>query len=195
MKSVREEIEALPEPKRSRMRAFYDDDEWKYSWELNGRPFQIEPQSDDWRVWTIIAPPKSGKSYAGEHWVIQKFVHDHEGSGLCLFAHPQSVHMSYKPAFMAADMWQGYFEYRNEGDVFYEMKDVTSGKTLTFADYAQFERGHFKGTAYDFIWGDELLDPTKVITENPQTKKFLFTHPTKVPEGSTISRAGDPRAF
>jgi hypothetical protein len=196
MKTLRQQIEALPEPERSARRAFYDDDEWNYSWELNAYPFQIEPASSDWKYWTIVAPPNSGKSYAGEYWAWNKFFN--LANVLCIFSGGgYEMDLSFKRFMNTAELWSGHFDYdRIDGvERAVSIRDRSSKRSLRGMSEDAFLRGAARGMMFDYVWADEVFDAAEIAKEYPMAEKYLFTQPTKLHPDTIVSRAGDGRTF
>lgn len=196
MQTLRQKIEALPEPERSARRAFYTDDEWEFGWDLNAYPFQIEPATDDWKIWTIIAGPGTGKSYAGEHWAWEKFF-DKRANVLCLFQSRESVDDHFATFFQRGEMWSGHFEHSLRDEVYTQrhLRDVTTRNMMTCAVNNARHDPSQEGVIYDYIWADEVLDAEQVVDTYPRAAKFLFTQPTRLHPDTLLSRAGDGRTY
>ena len=194
MQTLRQQIEALPEQERSRRKSFYSDDEWDVSWELNARPFQIEPPSDDWRTWTILGGRRVGKTYAGEHWAIEKYFNEYK-SVLCLIGHSDQTQLTFKPMFRYADLFPGEFDIDSSGHPHtYRIRD-RSGTVMMIGSESFYKPENFRGMKFDYIWGDEIFNAQEIVDHNPLTTRFLFTEPTKLPTDTIISRAGDVRTM
>jgi hypothetical protein len=85
--SLRQRVEALPPEQRELAMSLYTEVEWRNRWDLNAWPHQIPPQDDEWRVWTIIGPPATGKTTAGIMWVKSLLDSSHDvGPGREIFA-------------------------------------------------------------------------------------------------------------
>ncbi|UDL16348.1 terminase large subunit [Microbacterium phage Zooman] len=194
MQTLKQQIEALAEPQRSTRRAFYTDDEWENSWELNALPFQIEPQSDDWKIWTIIAPPKAGKTWAGEYWVKEKFFRDQKDV-LCLFSSPQEVQKEAQHFASLTENWSGFKTYFTPEDYIQILYNQFCDRTLVFASVDVLRRGALRGMKPEYLWADEIEDANEVVQNFPFTERFLFTQPTKLHPDTIISRAGDGRTY
>lgn len=189
MQTLKQQIEALPEPERSARRAFYSDDEWEDSWELNAYPFQIEPATEDWRVWTIIAGRKAGKSWAGEHWAWEKFFEARKNV-LCIFSNDDERKDAFRTFFQLADLWQGHFD-----TTMHSVYDIKEGTKLTTVTEDMWKNGKTRGSHFDYIWADEVFAATPIVHDFPHATRFLFTEPVKPHNETIISRAGDGRSF
>lgn len=194
MQSLKQQIEALGEPERSIRRAFYTDEEWENAWELHALPFQVEPPSDDWKIWTIIAPPKTGKSWAGEHWAWEKHFRDREDV-LCIFSDLEQVKKHYHTFFQLADMWQHHDYHSTPEDYMQILHDKTTGRSLICASEKVLRAGNLRGMRPKYIWADEVENAEEVVQNFPLTERFLFTQPTKLHPDTIISRAGDGRTY
>lgn len=194
LQSLRQQIDALPEPDRSKRRAFYTDEEWEHAWELNARPFQIRPESPDSRIWSIIGGRRVGKSWAGEHYVIENYVEEHK-SVLGVFYHQQAMMKSFQPLFQYTEMFAGEFETKREGDAIISMKDLRLGTGLLFMTESSWAKRGTRGQRWDFIWGDEVTNAIPIVEQNHMTPEFLFTEPAKLHPDTLVSRAGDGRTY
>lgn len=193
--SVRSRVEALSEPERSARLRLYSEEDWDIKWELNAWPHQLAPSGDDWKAWTVIGPPGSGKTIAGYMWARSKF-YDVESSYdiLAIFRHPKDVERI------------GRMFYRELGDRGIE-KDFDLSTTYTrirfeernplsrptrlhlVAESEVTEGTYLRGREYDYIWADEIEDARMLMYQQPTTKQFAFTGPTRLPDDTLLSRA------
>ncbi|URP22152.1 terminase large subunit [Microbacterium phage Big4] len=194
MQTLKQQIEALGEPQRSIKRGFYTDDEWENSWELNALPFQIEPQSDDWKIWTIIAPPKAGKTWAGEHWSWEKFLRE-KSDVLCLFSTPGEVQREFKRFVALSEEWTIFRAHSTPEDYMQILQNQASNRTLICASMNVLRQGVLRGMKPEYVWADEVEDAIEIVQNFPFTERFLFTQPTKLHPDTIISRAGDGRTY
>lgn len=196
MLSLKQEILSLPPEEREARRAFYSDEEWD-SWELNAYPFQLEPLSDDWTVWTIIAPRRTGKTTAGEHWALEK--HQREKANvLCIFRDRKAIEPTLERFIEAleASATDRYVKRSTPADYLQVLYNSDQGTSLICASEQMVRGDSLRGlNRFDYVWADEVMDADVIRARiPPPTKKFLFTQPTRLSPDTIISRAGDPRA-
>lgn len=191
MRTLKQEILELPPKERDARRAFYSDDEWENSWELNAFPFQIEPVFEDWTVWTILAPPRQGKTFAGEHWAWEK--HMEQGSNvLCIFRDRIAIEPS-RDNFMRMASHPISERKTSYGKI---LSSLHTDSTLICTSEATVRDGGIRGLNIHYVWADEIRDATPIVRElSPTVKKFLFTQPLKLCKDTVISRAGDSRTL
>lgn len=189
--TLKQRIEALPEPERAARRALYSDSDWEGLWELNAYPHQIPPMDNDWKSWTVIGPPNSGKTWAGMAWVMEKFVtgtnpttilalfhHQHAPGAAARFIHGQTV---VKDAALTN---------LQSSPVLYS---PVMGNKIIFDIQSNSQR--HVASNIDYVWADEIASAPDIMAVFPFVKQFVFTNPAKLPANTRISRAGEPRAL
>lgn len=191
--SIRERIEALPEPERSARRLLYSDYAWEHAWELNAWPHQIPPIGDDWTSWTVLGSRAQGKTTAGFKWMEQKLIPRSEKTMLVVLGYRKDMprisamfSSSITEAGLATDFT---FNKKHTGDRF----ESLSPKCILDIVPAPASDGYwqFPRTNYDYIWADEISDATILMQTFPLTKQFVFTQPTKLPKQTILSLARD----
>lgn len=189
--TLRQRIEALPEPEYLARRAMYSDQEWERSWALQAYPHQLPPLGDDWRAWTVIGGPGTGKTVAGMRWVEAKLENNHPCRILIV---TPSGHMNNLETRVRDDL---HHRRGTEWELLFTSGEIRVQWGTRIVRFVSEENAHrdLQGGFFDYIWGDEIFDAQEIINRAPRTQQFCFTEPTKLPTETMLSRAGGPRVL
>src|SRR6478609_1392989 len=176
--TLRQQIEALPEPERSARRAFYTEAEWN-SWELNAFPHQLPPLSNDWMIWSITGGRRTGKTTAGVKWAANALSYNQHVGVVTYYANQIE---SLVGLFMREHDLR-YMPFKGSHSVRLELKKGQGA--IDIHPWRPSDRGGMlRGHDYTYLWGDELGDPGEIIQETDHSvMQYCFTSPARIPEG------------
>lgn len=197
--TLRQRVEALPEPERSARWMLHTDKEWEEEWELNAYPHQIPPIGDDWHVWTVIGSRRVGKTMAGYKWMESKFLYSSPNDAMKFLILTHHKHDMDRIRKMLYDKLLSMgiineFHIRTNGDhTSFEVSSTRQKLTMMSIaeDRSQVGAYRLMGTHYDYVWADEIQDADMLVRQLHTAKKFVFTQPTKLPAETLLSRAYD----
>lgn len=184
--TLKQRILAMPPGEAEALRAFYSDYDWENSIEVNGFPHQIPPEGD-WRSWTVIGPPGTGKSFAGMHWIIS--VSDVSTTIAIVTRTRHEGHEVWQALVKTIRDLGRLGEYQIESD---RITHVPNNLRLFFFDEKNLQGA--RGLKVHYVWADNVTDATIIRREFPTAHRFLFTGPVKLDPETIVSRAGDKRA-
>lgn len=180
------QIEALPERERAARRLFYTDTEWDSLWELQALPYQLPP-AGGWDSWTVIAPPRLGKTRAGFEWMLERHKQAETGEhNIILIAHkscvsdvalvfyerlkdidPDGVETSVEPP--------NWYRFRKSN---HAITDIYPAQALS----------SLRGYNPRHVWADEVFDAQAIRDAFPLAKKFCFTGPTRLDQETIVTK-------
>lgn len=194
--SLKDRIQSLPEPERSARRAFYSNEEWYTSWELNAWPHQLPPVSDQWTSWTIIGSRRTGKTEAGYQWSKEQFLSGNNVLGV--FQHKgvlEDVTYRLWGELRALPAVENSTDFSLKGMETSAPRLKLNGKIFSFVTVNGYNR-FSRGLSPDCIWADEVLDANIIVRDFADGKRrLLFTQPVKLDPDTMVSRAGDGRIY
>lgn len=188
METIRQQIEALPEPERTARKSLYTDAEWRALWELNAFPFQLPPKGG-WDSWTVIAPPRTGKTTAGLNWVHGLVTNNPDRHTYILIivrlieGRVRIAEALREKLFSSPNHTWEYNLEMKDGTIRYRERDMS----LEIEILPEREES-WRGLDPDYVWGDEVLDAEHIRRSFPFTKQFCFTNPTKLDSDTIVTR-------
>lgn len=186
--SLKSEILELPEPERTNRKELYTPDEWRNCWELNAWPHQLEPTDPEWRVWTVIGPPKTGKTLAGRNWVIGRFL-SRPGIYMCIVGDGEEVDFVNS---LISRLHPTKYEQHSIDKPLAIKITIDSGHKIYIAPAASWPE--LSSQPVQYLWADDVVDAEDIInTSWGGIRRYVFTNPTRLAPGTEVSRAGDKR--
>ncbi|QIG57813.1 terminase, helicase domain [Microbacterium phage PauloDiaboli] len=195
--SLRSRIESLPEPERSARRKLFTTQEW-HSWKLKAYDHQLPPQGDDWKIWTMIGPPRSGATRTGFEWALDKLVY-HPGPRvrvLGLMHHHKDVeYLDNRMWDELYRLWGGSrFRHQASGHAgmhaYFEDKGQPYNEVHFMSERAVGDHGTYaRDNKFDFVWADGIRDSEEVVRSYPNAHQFIFTNPDRLHPETLYSRA------
>ncbi len=180
------QIEALPERERAARRLFYTDDEWESLWELQALPYQLPP-AGEWDSWTVIAPPRLGKTRAGFEWMLERHLNADTGEhNIILIAHQSYVSdiaLVFYERLQDLDS-RGTSASMEPPNRYRFRKD--NGAITGIYPYQTIES--LRGFNPRHVWADEVFDAQAVRDMFPLTEKFCFTGPTRLDQATIVTK-------
>ncbi len=185
--TLKDRILAMPALSGAPLRAMYSDWEWEHDWRLNAYNHQL-PYHNEWRVWNMIGPPATGKTWTGEHWMQDKLIHMERDTHYLVILQTRKHADNYFDTLYTA---LGGFTTDETGFP----KSVNVNMTpngdewLEFPDYNSSLRvcsgptTRLYGLRADYVWADNVADATEYLPLFPMAKQFLFTNPIKLVDG------------
>lgn len=191
--SIRQRVDALPEPERSSRRMLHTDWEWNNLWSLNAWDHQLPPLGDDWKAWTLIGSRRCGKTIAGYKWLSDKLFAGTGSKLLAVTRYPTGLDILREWFYADTIKFGGSIEYKTQNRGGYTEITSPSGRTLHIVKERMAERDGWYTIPhrdYDYVWADEIESAPVLMDMLPRTHQFVFTGPTKLPEETLLSRAG-----
>lgn len=180
--SLRQRVEALPPEQRELAMSLYTEVEWRNRWDLNAWPHQLPPQDDEWRIWTIIGPPATGKTTAGMMWVksLLDSLHDiRPWREIFALLPTQAEQARISKLFVEEYDRDGRLNDLAKIENLGVMIRIThqNSNRIHFGSHHDFNSLRGWGTPGAYIWADEAYDARDLHDFMPFAHKYVFTGP------------------
>lgn len=183
--TLKDLIESLPEVERVARKAMFSEWEWEHDWRLHAWPHQV-PHREGWRYWSIIGPPGTGATAAGEMWLLDKLIN----------VTPNTQYLALPGNDRVGQVADSLFESLNTyaqaqgtpyptrkwskggGEIRIDFPWLSSALTIMDTD-----PNRLRGLNPQYVWVERAQDANAYTSLFPRVKQMVFSGPIKMATG------------